>query len=245
MAKDETTRIMKIDGGEQYDNFQKYHLTGKGEVTAEGIWGMDMVSQERPQSKKNKETAKQAVMPKMVEEPITVDVAFNVLDRIIGFINNCDNKASIVLAGTVTVLAIIFSSEGIKKTVYIVSSILYPQSANPSAGEMIYLIFLLLSMALLVVGLILLILVIVARIKTSGSSIIYFGQISQLKDTSAYKERILSCSQDGLLTDILNQIYINSTICNRKYRYYNRGLRCTMIGFAALIIALAIGVFGY
>jgi hypothetical protein len=204
-----------------------------------------MASQKQFQSKVSEVTAKQYVTPKPTKEPMTIDEAFNVLDRIIGFINNCDNKASIALAGTMAILAIIFSSDGIVKIAGIVSAILFPQTTNSSAGEVVYLVLLLLSMALLVVGLVFLVLVIVARTKADGSSAIFFGHIAQLKDAMEYRTRVLSSKKDELLTDILNQIYINSIICSRKYKLYNQGLKYTGIGFAALITALAIGVFWF
>jgi uncharacterized BrkB/YihY/UPF0761 family membrane protein len=174
---------------------------------------------------------------------MTVDEAFNVLDRVIGFINNCDNKASIVLGSTVAILAIIFSSEGIRKIVDIISAILFSQTGKPSIGEAVYLVLLIVSLALLLIGLVYLVLTIIARIKTSGSSAIYFGHITQLKDATAYKERVLSSTKEELLEDILNQIYINSSICSCKYKHYNRGLKYTVIGFTTLIAILAIGVF--
>ena len=193
--------------------------------------------QKQSQSKKNDVAVKQVVIPKGTKEQITVDEAFNFLDRIIGFINNCDNKASIVLGGTVAILAIIFSNESVKNIANIM------KTGNLGAGKVIYLIFILLSLIVLFVGLIYLILVIVARIKANENSIIYFERISKFKDATEYKKNILSSSHDDLLEDILNQIYINSTICSQKYKYYNNGLKYIMIGFGVLIIVLVIGIF--
>jgi hypothetical protein len=202
-----------------------------------------MAGQKQAQSKNSDMVAKQAVTSKTAQEPMTVDEAFNVLDRVIGFINNCDNKASIVLGGMVAILAIIFSGEGVKKIVDTVSAILFSASGKPSTGEVVYLVLLIASLALLIIGLVYLMLTIIARTKTSGSSAIYFGHIAQLKDATSYKERILSSTKQELLEDILNQIYINSSICSFKYKHYNRGLKFTVIGLAVLIVILAIGVF--
>jgi hypothetical protein len=163
---------------------------------------------------------------------------------VIGFINNCDNKASIVLGGTVAILAIIFSSDGIKKVIDMVSAMLFPQSGSTTSGEAFYLLLLVLSMVLLIIGFVFLVLTITARVKSSGSSVIYFGHIAQHKDAGVYRENILSTSKEVLLEDILTQIYINSVICSQKYKHYNRGLKLTVIGFAALIAILAFGIFG-
>jgi hypothetical protein len=202
-----------------------------------------MAGQKQTQSKKSDTLAKQAVTSKTAQEPMTVDEAFNVLDRVIGFINNCDSKASIVLSGTVAILAIIFSGEGVKKIVDTVSAILFSPSGKPSTGETAYLVLLIVSLTLLIIGLAYLMLTVIARTKTSGSSAIYFGHIAQLKDAAAYNKRILSSTEKELLEDILNQIYINSSICSRKYKHYNRGLIFTVIGLAVLIAILAISLF--
>lgn len=204
-----------------------------------------MAAKEQLQSKDGDKVVEQVVAQKTTQTPMDVDEAFNVLDRVIGFINNCDNKASIALGGTVAILTIIFSCGGINKVIDMVPVIMFPPpSSTTTIGQVAYLLLLILSAILLVVGLLFLVLTITARVKSSGNSAIYFGHIAQLKDAEAYKERIFSTSKEELLEDILTQIYINSGICNKKYKHYNRGLKLTVIGFVMLVIVLVVSVFG-
>jgi hypothetical protein len=172
-------------------------------------WDIDMATQKQPQSNSDDTAVKQTSSQKTTQKSLEVDEAFNVLDRVIGFINNCDNKASIVLGGTVAILAIIFSGDGIKKVIDMVSAMLFPQSGSTTSGEVFYLVLLVLSMVLLIIGFVFLVLTITARVKSSGGSVIYFGHIAQRKDAGVYKEDILSTSKEALLEDVLTQIYIN------------------------------------
>ena len=177
------------------------------------------------------------------KESISIDEAFNVLDRTIGFINNCDNKASIILGCVMTVVAIIFSTEGITKIHNIISTIVSPtNNAKPSAAGILYLIFLFIFSIVLAAGLISLVLVLISRTKpkikgdtTCGNSKIYFGHISQLNNAKEYKKCVLTAPRDNFLEDILNQIYVNSMICSKKHMHYNRGLRCTLFGLGLLM----------
>ena len=51
--------------------------------------------------------------------------------------------------------------------------------------------------------------------------------------------------REGLLNDLMEQIYINANIASTKYASYNRGLRRTAIGFLSFIVLLLIGIFIY
>lgn len=204
-----------------------------------------MAMRKQSQSRDGETVVGQIIGQKTTQKPIDVGEAFNILDRVIGFINNCDNKASIVLGGIAAILAIVFSGNGIERVIDVVSAIVFSApSSNRTIGEVAYLTLLILSVILLTVGLVFLILTITARIKSGKSSVIYFGHIARLENDAAYKERVVSISEEELLEDILAQIYINSVICDRKYKYYNRGLKLTVIGFIALVAILAISVFG-
>ena len=46
---------------------------------------------------------------------IVTDEAITILDRTIGFVENCDNKASIMIGLFGVVVALIFSTDGIKE----------------------------------------------------------------------------------------------------------------------------------
>lgn len=209
------------------------------------VWGIDMSTRKQPQSKDGDKVVEQGVDQETTKKPMDVDEAFNILDRVIGFIGSCDNKTSIALGVTAAILTIIFSGDGVEKITEKVSAIMFPLSNSTiTVGEIAYLIILLLSVILIAAGLVSLVLTLTARTESVGNSAIYFGHIAQLKDAEAYKERIASTSKEELLEDILTQIYINSTICNKKYKHYNRGLKLTVMGFVMLVVVLVVSVFG-
>lgn len=172
--------------------------------------------------------------------------ALDILDRTIGFINACDNKASIIFGGIGVVFAIVFSSDGIQKILSIFDAV----KKSPSFCGIGYLALLIVSSGVLVLGLVFLILVLIARSNLpmnetknfDANSKIFFGHIANRKGYEQYKRAMLKASDEELLNDVLSQIYINSMICNKKYKYYNLGLKYSLIGFSALVLLLILGV---
>jgi len=197
------------------------------------------------QPKDNNKDAKPDATQKATQNPMDIEEAFDVLDRVIGFINSCDNKTSIALGIAAAILTIIFSSDGVENITAKASAIMFPPSGSTiTIGEVAYLVILLLSVILIAAGLVSLVLTLTARIGSAGNSVIYFEHIAKLKDAKTYVEHVASVSKDELIEDILTQTYINSDICSEKYRHYNRGLKLTAIGFVALIAVMAISTFG-
>jgi len=193
--------------------------------------------------------AKQPVTQKN-KDGISIDEASNILDRTIGFINNCDTKASIILGGALAIIAVVFSTEGLTKIYQIIKAITQPTIGKPTGSGVLYLLLLFGFSVVLIAGFILLVLTLVGRTKTKtqkerkcDKSIVYFGHISSNESAEKYRKTVLALSRDGLLTDILNQIYINSEICSKKFKLYNKGMRCSIIGLFALLLLLGIGVF--
>ncbi len=56
-----------------------------------------------------------------------------------------------------------------------------------------------------------------------------------------YKNKLLTLSQDEMISEISSQIYINSCICSEKYSNYKIGLRCTVAGFSGFLVLWIIG----
>ena len=135
------------------------------------------------------------------ENFFTVEVAQDTLDRIIGFINACDTKVSIILAIFGIIITIIFTGN-----ISIIENL--KNIINDSKNIKYLPIFLLLiSIVIFLYGLIMLFMALYANIKASGEkSIIYFKDISLSEDYEAYKQKIKNMSSENFLDDIIKQI---------------------------------------
>jgi len=172
------------------------------------------------------------------------DTAFNILDRIIGFINNCDNKASVVLGIWGVALVILFTNEGITNLKNIILTIFEINSFVTA----IFFVLLICFVGLFVAGIIKLISVLFATTnheteeELECDSKIYYGDIKK-KTYKQYKEKMVSSSEEELLNDIISQIHINSHICSNKFLRYNQGIKLSFIGFIGFITLWFIGNF--
>ena len=170
---------------------------------------------------------------------------FNILDRIIGFINNCDNKTAIVLGVFGVIITVIFTTDGIGNIFEIINSTM----TKISFFSIFFLILWITSLGLFIIGLCKLITVLVAKIETADmrqidldlDSRIFFGTIAKNKNYKTYKEKLLSMDNDCFQNDIISQIYINSLICKKKFKNYNKGLLLAIIGFLCFMIIWIIG----
>ncbi len=154
-------------------------------------------------------------------------------DRIIGFVTNCDIKASIVL-GVFGIALSGLLSEVILNTLF--------SNFNLAIGSdglfaSIYLIVFVLSSLSIISGLFLLVSAISARIKPSGKdSKIYFVDVAKNANEAEYKKKLIQLGESDVVDDLVSQIFINSKICTKKYSRYNWGLKILAIGFVVFLI---------
>lgn len=78
-------------------------------------------------------------------------------------------------------------------------------------------------------------------IDLNTKSVIYFNNIANNTSFNQYKNRIINYTEDEFLNDIISQIYINSVICNLKFKNYNQGIYLSFIGFIGFIIFFIAG----
>ena len=113
------------------------------------------------------------------------------LDRITGWINRCDSKASTVLALTGVLLTIIFTSDGMEAMYNVLQNIIPPANFC----TVLYIGFLGISVFMLCYGIIRLILTLVARIDSKvykelgliTDSLLFFGTISNKASYQAFQ----------------------------------------------------------
>lgn len=148
----------------------------------------------------------------------------NVLERIIGFIEKCDQKANILLAFIGVVMTILFSSNLFNKIqqVLIFPFLDYWKNGEGCFHYLRFLLFISLVSVFVFAGLAIYYLIKVVRpqIDNNGSlSRIYFGHISAMPINDFMNPQSYKYEED-----ILQQIHINSQICTKKYKNLRKAI---------------------
>lgn len=177
-----------------------------------------------------------------------IEISTQTLERNLGFISNCDNKASIILTAAGVLLTIVLTNEGLTS----IKDILKKCLCQFNIGNCVYVFVLFSSIILLIIGILLLISVLIARSGVGETkdinqkkSLIFFRDISVISSVSGYRKEFKKMNDKDLLDDLISQIYINSKIATKKYRRYNLGLKCIVIGFFLFIIVILLGHYIY
>lgn len=174
---------------------------------------------------------------------IEIEDYLNILDRVIGFIGNCDNKTSIILGIYGVFFGIVFTSNFFNN--FIKSLILI----KINFFTIIYIFFIICTLILFLYGIIKLFKALYAKIDSEvyaedeliTNSYIFYGTISNFSFRK-YKNEIQDLSEEEFRNDILSQIYIDSKICNQKFQNYNKGLIYSFLGLLSFIILMIIGM---
>lgn len=74
------------------------------------------------------------------------------------------------------------------------------------------------------------------------NSLLFFGTIAN-NNFDAFKTRFDSVDKDTLLNDLLSQIYLNSCICEIKFKRYKKGLFFSILGVFIFILLALIACF--
>lgn len=175
-----------------------------------------------------------------------IEITTQTLERNLGFISNCDNKASIILTAVGVLLTIILTSEGLAS----IKDILKKSLSQITFLNFIYMFMFFSSVIILLSGILFLISVLIARSgisETKGfkNSLIFFGGINSFNRIANYEKAIKKMDKKDLLDDLISQIYINSKIATKKYRKYNLGLKFTVVGFFLFIGVILFGHYIY
>lgn len=165
------------------------------------------------------------------------DDLMNILAQINLWINNCDTKASILLALIGIVVNVVFSNDFSYRLISI-----YHLNPLPCSIELIlYSIFLIISLILIIHGIIRLILCILPQFSFNESnkdSLIYYASISE-NSIDEYFNKIKN-QEYSLSNDLISQIHINANICTEKFENYKLGLISTIVGFIFLVILILV-----
>lgn len=200
---------------------------------------------------KNVKEPKRIFIKAAPKEDLTqkIDIATQTLERNIGFINSCDSKTSIVLTAIGVLLTIILTNDGLAAIFQIVTR----SASGKTFCDVLYLVGLAASVCMLMIGIWKLVSVLIAKTEpltkiqqsNGGSSMIFFGGILNIGDSSAYRNRFLTMKKEELLDDLISEIYTNAEIATQKYKRYNCGLKLTVCGFVLFILMFLAGIYVY
>lgn len=172
----------------------------------------------------------------------TKEDSFKRLELVNFWISNIDNKISFILAFVGVFIGFVIS-KGLPDIFKYISSIAIKDLVTLNFGQVIS-IFMLVAMYLSAIScLILLLLALIGRIdskvykehKLKTNSLLFFGSIANM-NYSSYKEKCEKESKGQLINDINSQIYINSKICDHKFKLYNYSIKLLISSFIIFFI---------
>ncbi|MGE6325493.1 hypothetical protein ACQKDA_06465 [Psychrobacter sp. NPDC078370] len=157
------------------------------------------------------------------------------LERIIGFVANCDSKVSYLLSAVGVILTILFTVKPMNLT--FLKSALGSDETNVLLG--FSMLAIILSLFYFLQGVYQLSQALTARTKIhsgNSSSMIFFGAISAQAGSHDYLQSIEKTDY-SYREDLACQIYINSKICTEKFEKYNKGFKFILLSLPFLIIS--------
>ena len=191
------------------------------------------------------------VKQRKMEEAERIRQLENDLERVQNWINNCDQKASILLATIGILFGLFFSTDAIfNKITEIPHKLLKFWGNNECLQFFIHSIILLILLATIVlIGLSLFYLLktIKSKIDTSdyrdaicvNNHKTFFGSISATPFYAFHEERCCSTNNERF-EELTSQLYINSKICNSKFQKYNKGLNLFLWGLLLICIDIIV-----
>lgn len=181
-----------------------------------------------------------------MKKNFTKEDGYRNLENINSWINNSDTKASILLGLIGVFLTMLFSDSSFFKKIF---AILNNALSKITFSDILYLIFIILSIILFLLGVFKLFKVLVPTLKikinSKRNSILYFGSISEHQNCKDFKLSVLEIEEEDLIDDILNQIYINSTICKNKFDNFTFGFKYSIFGMILFCVLFIIGLIVY
>lgn len=160
-------------------------------------------------------------------------------NQIIGWTENCDTKASILIAFIGVFVSIFFTSDYILSTLQNLIKTVFSYWRDEVGGFdlLFFFTFLFLAVTLFFIGwaIILLFDVVAGKTKCNEDSIIFFGKIHD-KSLTEYLESVDTVTDDDLLKDRLQQIHNCSKRCAEKFANYNKATKKVKWGLLFLCI---------
>lgn len=154
------------------------------------------------------------------------------LDSIIGFIRNVEQKTSILFAVIGVFAGFIVTNSAFAENVSIL--------LNNPGDHVMPAICLALCTVTLVSALGLFVAIMIARLKGSDDSNLYFASIAS-KTVDSFSEKMLNGIDPN---DLAGQIHINACICEKKYKLYNKCVVASASAIAFCVLFLVLMMLG-
>ena len=160
------------------------------------------------------------------------------LARIIGFVNNCDSKTSIILGSVLAAVSLLIGLGASSLT----------SIDNGSVFFYVVIILCAASAFLIIIGVLYLLKALHASIEpedylsgdeSAKRSPLFFGNVADMTFPE-YKELVASRDTETYVEELESQIYINSQICKDKFENYNKGLVCSFLGLLILFVCVVL-----
>ena len=160
------------------------------------------------------------------------------------WINNSDNKASIMIAFLGFSLF-----ELCKNTDYLncIISIIRKCFSHFTFSDFLFLLFIGVSFIFIIIGLYKLLRVLIPSLKSNKEipeSLTYYGYISNMESLK-YKELIKNATEEKIMDDLINQNYVNSKICLKKFNNFRYGTFFIFLGIIFNMIMVGLGIIIY
>ena len=174
----------------------------------------------------------------------SIEDLYKNLDITNSWINNSDNKASIMIAFLGFSLFELFKNTDYTDCIY---NVLKKCISNINFSDCLFLLFIGISFILILLGIYKLLKVLVPSLKNNKNipeSLIYYGYISNVESLK-YKELVKNATEENIIDDLINQNYINSKICFRKFNNFRYGTFLIFLGIILNIIMVGLGIIIY
>lgn len=168
-----------------------------------------------------------------------------ILDRNIAWIENCDNKASIMLGALGVAVSMILAFD----YATIILDVLKDKWSNATCSNIIFLILIALSLGALLYGGYKLIITLAPKtdykklgIDTSfqNNSVIFFSSIAKHSTYTKFLDTLKETDDNVYLNNISSQIYTCAKICDMKFKSYKQGLYFSVAGLLSFISLIAL-----
>jgi len=169
-----------------------------------------------------------------------IENAKYILDNIKEWINNVDIKISILIAFMGVILGYILIDSNIDFIERIVTTINNNSLSFSKIAKGLLVLLLYFNTIFSIIKLIYALKgkINIKEFKESGvtlNSLVFYGSISKY-NYEEFNKKIKNQTKQSNINDILSQVYINSKICNKKFKNYNIGLNMAMITIILLFI---------
>ena len=167
---------------------------------------------------------------------------YHVLETVNQWIFNCDTKVSIIIAAYGIFLTAIFSTDILTAVVNVIRTNLL----NKTPCGVIYLLFLFIAVLLFLYGVFKLFCVLIPSINLKYNSVMFFGGVATHNSFDEYEDAVSKKINDNeVRKDLLQQIYVASAICAKKFKNQKTGILYSGVGLALILLWLIISFFVY